>query len=52
MKKHLDFLREARENGEKIKIMEFYERCQKDGHAPPKIMKEVIKNGLQGVLVK
>ncbi|MGL4866993.1 hypothetical protein [Cetobacterium sp.] len=52
MEKYLDFLREAKEKGEKVKILEFYEKCQKDGYTPPKIMKEVIKNGLQDVLVK
>lgn len=52
MEKYLNLLREAKEKGEKIKIMEFYEKCQKDGFSPPKIMREVIKNGLQSVLVK
>lgn len=52
MEKHLETLREAKEKGEQIKIMEFYEKCQKDGFLPPRIMREVIKNGLQNVLVK
>lgn len=52
MEKHLDILKVAKEKGEKIKILEFYEKCQKDGFLPPKVMREVIKSGLQDVLVK
>lgn len=52
MEKHLEVLREIKEKGGQMKIMEFYEKCQKDGFSPPKIMREVIKNGLQDVLIK
>lgn len=52
MEKYLNLLREAKEKGENIKILEFYEKCQEDGFLPPKVMREVIKNGLQDVLVK
>lgn len=52
MEKYLDLLREAKGKGETIKILEFYEKCQEDGFLPPKVMREVIKCGLQNVLVK
>lgn len=52
MEKYLNLLREAKEKGETIKILEFYGKCQEDGFLPPKVMREVIKNGLQDVLVK
>lgn len=52
MEKYLNLLREARDKGETIKILEFYEKCKESGFLPPKIMREVIKNGLQDVLIK
>ncbi|MGL5202092.1 hypothetical protein [Cetobacterium sp.] len=52
MEKYLNLLREAKGKGETIKILEFYKKCQKDGISPPKIMREVIKTGLQNVLEK
>ncbi|MGL5593078.1 MAG: hypothetical protein ACRDDH_03990 [Cetobacterium sp.] len=52
MEKYLDILRVAKEKEEKVKIMKFYEECQKDGFSLPKIMREVIKNGLQDILIK
>ncbi len=52
MEKYLEILRQARKKGETIKIVEFYEKCKVDNFLPPKVMREVIKNNLQDVLVK
>ena len=52
MEKYLNLLRETKEKGETIKILEFYEKCQEGGFLPPKVMREVIKKVLQDVLVK
>lgn len=52
MEKYLEILKKAKKEDKTIKITEFYRMCSQDGFLPPKVMKEVIKNNLQNVLIK
>lgn len=52
MEKYIEILRKAKKENKRIKINEFYQVCSKDGFLPPKVMREVIKNNLQDVLIK
>lgn len=52
MEKYINILRKNKKEGKTIKIDEFYKQCQEDGFLPPRVIREVIKNNLQDVLVK